>query len=466
MKRYLVIALALVGVVCSLSAQNIDRIFAKDGSVYEGYISTQVPGKSIVVTAQSATLVVDAAVITNLKYQVKDVSALPNNMVAWLSKNRSGDATVKVASLKVNGVQYNDVLVLEQGSRYKIMVFASSKFELKWGDIVKTAKIQKDASVIVDVVTLKNGKRFKGSITEQIIGVELKIKHDKNSVETVRLSDVLSIHSEVANNSDLWAKLPLLDKVELKNGSVLIGFISSRMMGSSIMFLTKESAVERSIPLAEIAKYHKLSNISSVEAKKPAETSAAPTETSATPTETTTPTSTPEQKKTDKKQKASRWEQEEEAAKAAAKDEAAKAAAKDEAADIQATSGIKINERLATLNLVQTVDGVHFLVHDVVDLVGVGRNVRINLPTSLRSENMKIVKLAMYTVPGPESKKLPGWTDDDAESKVVPAYSIDSENSVDGRWNIEIKAENLTPGVYALLPLVGSSRCISFRVRK
>ena len=457
MKRCLVIVLALVGVVCSLSAQNIDRIFAKNGSVYEGYISTQIPGKSIVVSAQSATLVVDAAVITNLKYQVKDVSALPNNMVAWLNKNRPGDATVKVASLKVNGVQYNDVLVLEQGSRYKIMVFASSKFELKWGDIVKTTKIQKDASVIVDVVTLKNGKRFKGSITEQIIGVELKIKHDKNSVETVRLSDVLSIHSEVANNSDLWAKLPLLDKVELKNGTVLIGFISSRMMGSSIMFLTKESAVERSIPLAESAKYHKLSNISSVEAKKPAETSAAPTETSAAPTETTTPTSTPEQKKTDKKQKASRWEQEE---------EAAKTTAKDEGAEIQATSGIKINERLATLNLVQTLDGVHYLVHDVVDLVAVGRNVRINLPTSMRAENMKIVKLSNYTIPGPESKKLPGWTDDDAQSKVVPAYSIDSENSIDGRWNIEIKAENLTPGVYALLPLVGSSRCVSFRVRK
>lgn len=451
MKRYLVIALALVGVVCSLSAQNIDRIFAKDGSVYEGYISTQVPGKSIVVTAQSATLVVDAAVITDLKYQVKEISSLPNNMVAWLSKNRSGDVTAKVASLKVNGVQYKDVLILEQGSRYKIMVFTPSKFDIKWGNIVKTVKIQNEASAIVDVVTLKSGKRFKGAITEQLIGVELKIKHDKNSVETIRLSDVLSIHSEVANNGgDIWSKLPLLDKVELKNGSVLIGFISSRMMGSSIMFLTKESAVERSIPLVEIAKFHKLSNYSYAE-NKSAESS-----TTATATETTT--STPAQeKKSDKKQKASRWEQEE---------EAAKAAAKDEAADIQATSGIKINERLATLNLVQTVDGVHFLVHDVVDLVGVGRNVRINLPTSLRSENMKIVKLAMYTVPGPESKKLPGWTDDDAESKVVPAYSIDSENSVDGRWNIEIKAENLTPGVYALLPLVGSSRCISFRVRK
>lgn len=451
MKRYLVIALALVGVVCSLSAQNIDRIFAKDGSVYEGYISTQVPGKSIVVTAQSATLVVDAAVITDLKYQVKEISSLPTNMVAWLSKNRSGDVTAKVASLKVNGVQYKDVLILEQGSRYKIMVFTPSKFDIKWGNIVKTIKIQNEASAIVDVVTLKSGKRFKGAITEQLIGVELKIKHDKNSVETIRLSDVLSIHSEVANNGgDIWSKLPLLDKVELKNGSVLIGFISSRMMGSSIMFLTKESAVERSIPLVEIAKFHKLSNYSYAE-NKSAESS-----TTATATETTT--STPAQeKKSDKKQKASRWEQEE---------EAAKTTAKDEAADIQATSGIKINERLATLNLVQTLDGVHYLVHDVVDLVAVGRNVRINLPTSLRSENMKIVKLAMYTVPGPESKKLPGWTDDDAESKVVPAYSIDSENSVDGRWNIEIKAENLTPGVYALLPLVGSSRCISFRVRK
>ena len=448
MKRCLVIALALVGVVCSLSAQNIDRIFAKDGSVYEGYISTQVPGKSIVVTAQSATLVVDAAVVTALKYQVKDIALLPDNMVVWLNKNRPGDVTAKVASLKVDGVQYNDVLVLEQGSRYKVMVFTPLKFDIKWENIVKTTKIQKEPSAIVDVVTLKNGKRFKGSITEQIIGVELKIKHDKNSVETIRLSDVLSIHSEVANNDgDFWAKLPLLDKVELKNGSVLIGFISSRMMGSSIMFQTKDSAVERSIALVDIAKYHKLNNISYAEQKS--EISAA-----ATTTEETNSTPTPD-KKTEKKQKTSRWDE-----------EAAKEAAQKETSDIQTSLGIKINERNATLNLVQTLNEVHYLVNDVVDLVAAGRNVRINLPISLRSENMKIVKLAMCGNPGYESKTLPGWTDDDVDSKAVPVSSIDSENDTDGRWTIEIKAENLSPGVYVLLPLVDTSRCVAFRVRK
>ena len=474
MKRCLVVVLALAGAAFSLNAQNIDRIFAKDGSLYEGYISMQEPGKLIEVSAQCATLVVENAAISDVKYQTKELASLPENMQAWLKQNRPGDKKVKVASLKVRSVQYSDVLVLEKGSKYKLVIIAPSKYEIKWGDIVKSIKIENasgEKSPVAEVVTLKDGKQLKGNITEQIIGTELKIKAENSNVESVLFSDVLSIQSELTDKaSDIWTALPLLDKVELKDDSVLVGFISARMMGKSIVFKAKGSTADRTIALTEIAKYHKVVNSyyvapkAAVVEEKPKQ-SAAPADKPA-PVENVTPstpavenapaeTKAPTSESTDRKPRTSRWD-EAEAAEKAAQEAAAKIAAQ----------GIKINDKIATLNLVQATAGVNYLIHDVVDVVAVGRNVRINLPTSLHHSNMKIVKLRKYNIPGAESKQLWGWTTEDEEDRVVPAYSIDSENSIDGRWNIEIKAENLTPGVYVLLPLMHTCRCVSFRVKK
>ena len=82
MKRFLIVVLSLVCGVFSLNAQNVERIYAKDGSIYDGYISTQVPGVSVTVTSVSATLAIDPTNIIELRYHTKEVSELSRDMQA------------------------------------------------------------------------------------------------------------------------------------------------------------------------------------------------------------------------------------------------------------------------------------------------------------------------------------------------------------------------------------------------
>jgi hypothetical protein len=358
-----------------------------------------------------------------------------------------------VASLKLHGAQYENVLVLEQGSKYKLLSFEKRNFTFKWSDIVKTNKNEsyyKNNPSIRDVVTLKNGKRYSGVVVEQVIGQELKIKHEKNSVETIRYADVMSIHTEcLGDKADMWKQLPLLDKIELKDGTSLVGFISSRMFGKNILFLSKKSDVERIVDLKEIAKYHKIVNsqyeVNTVESK---------VEPSVDGDSQEATTDAP-----NAKVRKSRWEE--------GNTEPNEAEKKDSPKEEQTEPrmGITINGKTTTLNLVQTKDDIHYIIYDIVDIVPHGRNIRINLPISLRSEGVKVIKLRSYDVVGVDNKSLFGWTDDDAESFSVKAFSIDSQEGIDGRWNIEIKSEDIAPGVYALLPLINATRCVVFRVK-
>lgn len=474
MKRFIVTLLAVAGFITPLTAQNTDYIFVKDGSVYEGFISMQEPGTAISVTAQSATLIVNSENISNLEMATKPVAKLPEQMRNWLNKNRAGETEVEVASLKISGVQYDDVLVLEKGSRYKLLSFNTHEYNLNWGDIIKTRKneaFNKKNSGICDVVTLKNGKRFKGVIIEQTIGVELKIKYEKNSIEAIRFSDILSIHTEqVDNKANLWKLLPLLDKVELKDGSELTGFISSRMMGQSIIFVSQNSAVERSIALKDITKYRKVVN-----SQYKATDKAPQTVVTNEPTQADEPEEEIiEQEATDEEaQKNSTEERNGERASRWADDNsdnddtsASQTESKTEAeTPANQPLGITINGKSVSLNLVQEKDGVHYLIYDVVDIIPHGRNIRINLPMSINASDVKIVKLRAYDSPDSDSKSLPGWTDEDAERYTVPFISIDADSGIDGRWHMEIKADDINPGTYALIPLIATSRCLSFKVR-
>lgn len=453
MKRFIVILLAVAGFITPLTAQNTDYIFVKNGSSYEGYISKQEPGVSISVTAQQATLFVESEKITDLQIVTKEVGSLSDSMHNWVNKNCAGMTEMEVASLKISGVQYDDMLVLEKGARYKLLSFKTREYKLAWGDIVKTRKNEdfyKKGSGICDVVTLKNGKRFKGTIIEQVIGVELKIKNEKNSVETIRFADILSIHSEQVNyNTDIWQQLPLLDKVELKGGIVRTGFISSRMMGQSIIFIEQSSLVERSIALKDIVKYYKLVNPKYV-------TPSTVSDDNARAEEKVNAKETQQQDKNN--ERTSRWDD------ANTNVEKVEETVKDELPTSQ-SAGITINGKSATLNLVQTKDGIHYLIYDVVDIVPKGRNLRINLPMSISAKDVKIIKLRSYNTPDSEDEKLPGWTDDDAASSDVKMSSIDSATGVDGRWHLEIKSEHIGPGTYVLVPLIDACRCLSFQVR-
>ena len=242
-------------------------------------------------------------------------------------------------------------------------------------------------------------------------------------------------------------------------------------MGQSIIFVSQNSAVERSIALKDIAKYRKVVN-SQYKAANKAPQAVVTNE----PKEADEPeeVATEEEEATDDEaQKNSSEERDGERASRWGDNDsdndntnATKTETKTEAeTPTNQPLGITVNGKSVSLNLVQEKDGVHYLIYDVVDIVPHGRNIRINLPMSINASEVKIVKLRAYDSPDSDSRSLPGWTDEDAERYTVPFISIDADSGIDGRWHMEIKADDINPGTYALIPLIATSRCLSFKVR-
>ena len=55
--RRIIMLIAASSMALAASAQTIDRIYTKDGSVYNGFISEQVPGKQVMIYAENASIV-------------------------------------------------------------------------------------------------------------------------------------------------------------------------------------------------------------------------------------------------------------------------------------------------------------------------------------------------------------------------------------------------------------------------
>lgn len=268
MKRVIFLFLAFVGVVSPLMAQNtkgndadykvVEKIYVQNGSVYEGYISNQEPGSKITIEADCSTVIIDSSNVSDLTFEVKQIAYLPEALQVWLKENRKGETEIKVASFNVGKKHYKDVIILEQGTQYKFVSCAKTKYIVAWGQIVKTTK-NYNYKGIVDVVTLKNGQQYKGCIVEQIIGRTIKIRTESGAVNSVKFGDILSLTTQV-EGSKRWNFIPRLDEITLKNGQELKGFISSRMIGSHILFMNEGSDSEEKIDLSEIVRYQKIAN--------------------------------------------------------------------------------------------------------------------------------------------------------------------------------------------------------------
>lgn len=290
-------------------AQNIDKVYLSSGSEYEGYISEQKPGYKIVVTATLATVNIASERISGVSTVKKDIAELDPTLQKWMKLNRPNATTLEVSNLKIDGeIEYQDVVILENnGSRVRVLIASEDRYVLDWEDIVKTTKVASASTKfgIKEVVTLRNGKTYEGSIVEQVIGKQLTIKADNGKENVVKVADVASIKTLQRDpQSSLWLQIPLIDEVRLDDGVIKRGFISVRNMGTSLEIIPENQTQAETIDLAKITGYRKVLNPKyganaqqenaevSAPAAKPAETKPATAEApkaAATPAKTTTP---------------------------------------------------------------------------------------------------------------------------------------------------------------------------------
>ena len=265
----ILVALEIFSANITVSAQNIEQIYMKRGSVVEGYIAEQNPGKHLIIQATKATIVANS---DSLKDKITErilAENLPPEWKEWAEENNkyidnAGVKQLELVTLEFKNSVYSKVFILEKGSLVKFIDLSPNRYTFKWGDMYRTVKSERPDNLfsgLKEVVVLADGSTVDGQIIEQFPGKDLKIVTDKNEVLSYKFDQVKQINTEKLNpKMDLWPQVQLLDKISVKGeDSDLVGFISSRTLGKELV-IEFENGNKRTIPQNQILSYAKIPN--------------------------------------------------------------------------------------------------------------------------------------------------------------------------------------------------------------
>lgn len=241
----------------------------KSGSVVEGYIAEQVPGRYITIQATKAVIVVNSDSLRNKVIERTPLESLSKEWREWAEQNNkyidnNGSKMLELSTLKFDNCTYANVFLLEKGSLIKFLDLTPNKYQFVWGDMHRTVKNKRPDNLfsgLREILVLNDDSKIEGQIIEQFPGKDLKIATDKGEVLSFKFSQVKQIRTEkLMDNRDLWSQIQLLDKILVKGEKApLEGFISSRTLSKELVMEMKDGS-KRSIPLNKIVSYAKVPN--------------------------------------------------------------------------------------------------------------------------------------------------------------------------------------------------------------
>ncbi len=245
-------------------AQSFEQVHLDNGSVLEGYISEQIPGKTISVQTFKAILKASSDSLLSSDERQMMISELPSEWKKWVMSQPESLSQVALSDLKFKNSEYTDVMVTENGPVMEFISLTERAYTLPWSKVAKTVKQPRPSgsiSGIEDVVILKDGSRQVGQITEQVPGKTMKIALGDNKSTTINASLVAALESQpMYDELTIIEQAPLLDRIYVKgNNTPLAGLITRRQMGKKLI-LTTLDGTEVSIPLANIVRYGKYRN--------------------------------------------------------------------------------------------------------------------------------------------------------------------------------------------------------------
>ena len=258
------VGLMLFQVSMYAQAQVFEQIHLKDGSVLEGYICEQVPGKSLSVQTARATLTAAGDSLLSSRERQVMVADLPSEWKTWVMAQPTSMDRVALTDLKFTNTEFKDVLVLENSPEVKFLSLAEKVYTFPWSKVAKTVKQPRENGVvsgIEDVVTLKDGTEYIGQIMEQVPGKTLKIALSDSNSTTVNSSLVATLESQpILGELTVIEQTPLLDRIYIEDEEKPVdGFITKRTMGQDLTIMTLDGETEI-IPLSSVERYSKYRN--------------------------------------------------------------------------------------------------------------------------------------------------------------------------------------------------------------
>lgn len=250
-------------------AQLPEKVYLKDGSVVEGYIAEQVPGKYIAVQTVEAMIILNGDSLRNQIIERIQFENLSKEWREWAEQNdkyieNDGQKQLELTTLEFNNSIYTRVFLLEKGSLIKFVDLSPNRYVFKWNDMYRTVKSKRPDNLfsgLKEILVLADGSNIEGQIIEQFPGKDLKIVTDKGEILSFKFSQIKQIKTEKINDKlDLWSQIQLLDEIKVSGeDSTLVGFISSRILGKEIV-IEFENGDKRIIPQTQIESYAKIPN--------------------------------------------------------------------------------------------------------------------------------------------------------------------------------------------------------------
>lgn len=238
-------------------AQNYQTIYTTTGAIYKGYIAEQIPGNIVSIYATDVILSLPIEGVTNINKEYRIINELSPAAQHYFL-NEGDSLYTELSSLQYNDEIYDNVLILNQTTdSISIRFFNTRTYTLPWKSIFKVEEQNDTLINLWDIITLKSGEEYKGKVISQTIGKELTLQTQDTTINIIP-SNIKEISVENNTNTNILTLPPLLDRIILKNDSILEGFILSRTMGQNMRILTNENIIE--IPLIDIKCYQKVQN--------------------------------------------------------------------------------------------------------------------------------------------------------------------------------------------------------------
>lgn len=281
--------------MADLWAQNIESVELCDGSVLEGYISEQYPGKSITFSACRATIVIpEKAVASIINHQV-EYASLSADWKHWIDEyfkekkevvlsdirlaNELDDGKVKVDSavgkkqrtvpeyLRVSPYK---VRILEKGAMIKYLDLNPQTFHLKWTDVKYIRRPHRSKLVLSglnSVIRLKGRDgEYVGEIVEQVLGKQIRLLKEDGMIEVINSDQMVSIRGEKLNpDQDIFEQAVLLDQVYTRTNGCMAGlivgqnFINTKERPAFLTVLNKNGE-SHIVPYSDVEKYGRCLN--------------------------------------------------------------------------------------------------------------------------------------------------------------------------------------------------------------
>lgn len=278
MKMRIFIFAFLLCICASAKAQVVQTLNLKNGSVLYGFTKNQKPGSNIIFSSEKAIIVMEGKSVKEIIPRKVGYKTLSDEWKHWAEENEVlyglGDSREMTLSTVVDasGRTVSDVYILEKGQHVKYAEFSRRDYSLDWSDIVSIEYAKRPNTLLSGVnrsLTVKSGNMSKtviGQCLKEIPGVSTYLLEEDGVVESFDMNDIIKDNSIKNNpNQSIFEQSPLLDEIQMKNGSVYKGIVTERNYEENLNYflitsLNGDVDYTTSLKMADVAEFRKLPN--------------------------------------------------------------------------------------------------------------------------------------------------------------------------------------------------------------